>query len=217
MKKACILFYLLITITVSGQVKRSPTIIVLNSQNTIVAPELDSIAQTFVVEKLDSRRQKRIREENGKQFKFKAKKEIEFLNDTDISTNISFGLNYWLSFKFFEYFENMLIYPAKEFNNSEKDELEAIANKHDVNWVINLKRVEFFVQDNEKKAKIDFQLYNQKFNEIVIENQIVSGDKNPGFEFACENETVGCVINNSISNMSIPILNFIGQNQKYWR
>ncbi|QNJ98165.1 hypothetical protein ALE3EI_1611 [Constantimarinum furrinae] len=209
----CILF----TIVSNGQEKRSPTIIVLNSQETIIAQELDSITQTYVTKKLDAQGKKRIREENGKKFKFKAQKEIDFLQNTDISSNISFGLNYWLSFKFFEYFENMLIYPAKESNDSGIRTLEAIADKHDVNWVINIKRVEFYVENGEKKAKVDFQLYNQKFNEIVIEDQITAGDKNPGFEFACENETLSCVINNSISKMSVPILYFIGQNRNYWR
>ena len=215
MKKTLLLLLAVVTLA-NAQEKYSPTLIVLNSQETVVAQELDSIAKTFIQKGLSNQAKKNIREENG-DFKLKAEKEIEFLEETDIASNITYGLNYFLSYKVFEHFQNLLIYPANETHNSSHDSLKKISEKHDVNWVVNLKRIEFFTDNNELKAKIDYQLYNQKVNEIVISNQFVVGDKNPGFEFACQSGSLSCVINNSIRYMSNEILSFMWKDKKYWR
>ena len=39
--------------------------------------------------------------------------------------------------------ENHMVYPAHEANNLTKDELKKIAKKHNMNWVVNIPKVEF--------------------------------------------------------------------------
>ena len=216
MKKLITLIILTISLSICGQDKNSPTIVILNSQETIIPTELDSIAKSFIKKGLPELTKKNIRDENG-EFKLKAEKEIEFLEESDITTNISYGLNYFLSYKFFEYFPNLLIYPAKETNQSDLESLKAISEKHNVNWIVNIKKVEFIIVDEINWAKIIFQLYNQKTNQILLNKEIEVDDNNPGFEFACEGGTITCVINNSISRMSSEIMSIMGKDKKYWR
>ena len=216
MKIFLTLIILTISLSVYGQDNNSPTIVILNSQETIIPIELDSIAKSFVRKGLSEEAKENIRKENG-EFKLKAEKEIEFLEETDITTNISYGLNYFLSFKFFEYFPNLLIYPAKETNQSDLESLKTISEKHDVNWIVNIKKVEFVIVDKKSCAKVKFQLYNQKTNQILLEKEIEVNDNNPGFEFACESGTITCVINNSVSLMSSEIMSTMGKDKKYWR
>lgn len=147
----------------------------------------------------------------------KAEKEIEFLEESDISTNITYGLNYFLSYKFFEYFPNLLIYPVKEICKPDINSLKAISEKHDVNWIVNIKKVEFKVENEEYRAIVDFQLYNQKTNQILLEKEIVANDRNPGFEFSCENGSMNCVLNNCVSRISSEIMVVMGKDKKYWR
>ncbi len=216
MKSFILQIILICSLFVHGQEKKSPTIVILNSQKTIIPKELDSIAKQFVQKGLSIEQKKSIRREN-RNFKFNAEKEIEFLEETDITTNISYGLNYFLSYKFFEYFPNLLIYPAKELNQSDLGSLMVISKKHNVNWIVNLEKVEFIVDKERYKAKIKFQLYNQKTNQILLEKDIMVDDSNPGFEFACENGTINCVINNSVSRLSSEIMAVMGKDKKYWR
>ena len=97
MKKTLFIIFTAFSLAFYAQEKKSPTIIVLNSQETIIPAELDSIAKTFVRKGLSEQAKKNIRKENG-DFKLKAEKEIEFLEETEITTNITYGLNYFLSF-----------------------------------------------------------------------------------------------------------------------
>ena len=216
MKNIFLSIFLTLSLSINAQKKYSPTLIVLNSQETVIAPEIDSIAKTFVRVGLSKQAKKNIRRENGS-FKIKSKKEIKFLKNSDITTDISYGLNFFISYKVFEYFENLLIYPANEKNNSTVSELKEISKNHNVNWVVNIKKIELYIEDGENKGKIDFQVYNQKINKILLEKQIIVGDKNPGFEFSCKSKTINCVINNSVSEMSTEILNVLGKNKNYWR
>ena len=216
MKNLIIVFIVTFSLSIYGQKKRSPTIVILNSQETIIPTELDSLAASFIMKGLSKQEKKTIIEENGK-FKLQSKKEIEFLEEKDITTNISFGLNIFLSFRFFEYFPDLLIYPAKESNQSDVKSLHAISEKHNVNWIVNIKKITFAFNDKRYSARVEFQLYNQKTKQILLEKEIDVDDSNPGLEFACEAGTISCVINNSVSQMSSEIMHIMGKDRKYWR
>lgn len=216
MKKILSTILLILSISINAQEKYSPTIVILNSQETIIPDELDSITKRFIRKKLSEEAKKQIIMENG-DLKLKADKEIEFLEESDITTNITYRLNYSLSYKFFEYFPNLLIYPAKEANQSDVKSLKYISEKHNVNWVVNISKVEFTFKEEQNNAIIRFQLYNQKTNQILLDKNITADDHNPGFEFACKSGTIYCVINNSVSLMSSEIMSIMGKEKKYWR
>ena len=122
-----------------------------------------------------------------------------------------------MSYKLFEYFPDLLIYPAKEINQSNIESLKGISEKHNANWIVNLKEVEFLIIDAKNSVKVNFQLYNQKYNQILLEKEVIVGDSNPGFEFACESGTINCVISNSVSIISAEIISTMGKDKKYWR
>ena len=90
MKNIFLSIFLTLSLSINAQKKYSPTLIVLNSQETVIAPEIDSIAKTFVRVGLSKQAKKNIRRENGS-FKIKSKKEIKFLKNSDITTDISYG------------------------------------------------------------------------------------------------------------------------------
>ncbi|WP_299362484.1 hypothetical protein [Winogradskyella sp.] len=210
-----IVFFIVCFSSYSQEV-RFPSIIIINSQETIISKELDSIVKKFESKGISEHQKQKIINENGK-FRLKTEKEIEFLQEVDISTKITYGLNYFLSYKFFEYFEDLLIYPIKESIDSTKESLESISQIHNVNWVINFKKLEFYKEEQYYKGRAEYLLYNQKEDEIVINSKIIADDSNPGFEFVCQPGSIECVINNIIDSVSADVIEFMGQNKEYWR
>ena len=192
--------------------------VVLNPQETIYGKELDSIAKQHEREgKLTDEHKQRVRESNGENFSLKSEKEILFMEKMDLGSQITFGLNFYFSYKLFEYHENHMVYPAHEINNSTKAELKKIAEKHNMNWVVNIPKVEFQTNGKGKSGEIRYQLYNLKFDEIVLDEVLTADDQNPGFEFTCETGTINCVTNNLTSAISYKVLGFLNKNRKYWR
>ncbi|AKA33829.1 hypothetical protein VC82_137 [Flagellimonas lutaonensis] len=170
MKKLLLIISLFYYLTSFSQENRVPSIVVLSPQETITDKGLDSIAQMYKREqKLTEEHKQRVRESNGENFELKSEKEILFMEKMDLGSQITFGLNFYFSYKLFEYHENHMVYPAHEANNSTKSELKKIAEKHDMNWVVNIPKVEFSKNDNGISGEIRYQLYNLKFDEIVLD------------------------------------------------
>jgi hypothetical protein len=218
MKKALLILILITSLNLFSQEIRVPSIVVLSPQETIYDKGLDSIAKLYERKgKLTDEHKQRVRQSNGENFELKSEKEILFMEKMDLGSQITFGLNFYLSFKLFEYHENNMVYPAHEITNSTKAELKKIAEKHNMNWVVNIPRVEFLSNDKEMTGEIRYQLYNLKFDEIVLNKILTADDQNPGFTFACESGTINCVINNLTSAISYNVLGFLNKNKKYWR
>ena len=218
MKKLLLIITLIYFTTSFSQKNRVPSIVVLNPQETITNKGLDSIAKLYKHEKkLTEEHKQRVRKSNGKNFELKSEKEILFMEKMDLGSQITFGLNFYLGYKLFEYHENHMVYPAHEINNSTKGELKKIAEKHKMNWVVNFPKVKFQTNNKGNSGEIRFQLYNLKLDEIVLDEVLTANDENPGFEFTCESGTINCVTNNLTSSLSNKILGFLNKNRKYWR
>ncbi len=218
MKKLLIIISLFYSLASFSQENRVSSIVVLSPQETITDKGLDSIAKMYKREqKLTDEHKQRVRENNGENFELKSKKEILFLEKMDLGSQITFGLNFYFSYKLFEYHENHMVYPAHETNNSTKSELKKIAEKHNMNWIVNIPKVEFAKNKNGIIGEIRYQLYNLKFDEIVLNEKLTADDQNPGFTFACESGTINCMTNNLTSAISNKVLGFLNKNRKYWR
>jgi len=218
MKKLLLIILIIYSLTSFSQENRVPSIVVLSPQETVTDKGLDSIAKMYQREqKLTEEHKQRVRESNGENFELKSEKEILFMEKMDLGSQITFGLNFYFSYKLFEYYENHMVYPAHEKNNSTQSELKKIAEKHNMNWVVNIPKVEFKKNENGMSGEIRYQLYNLKFDEIVLDEKLTADDQNPGFEFTCESGTINCVTNNLTSAISYKVLGFLNKNRKYWR
>ena len=218
MKEIFVTLLFITSLNSFSQEKRVPTVVVLSPQETIIDEKLDSIGKSFErSEEMTEQQKQRIREMNGERFTLKSEKEIVFLEKMDLGSDFTFGLNFYLSFKLFEYNENNLVYPLHEKNNSTKEELNRIAESEGMNWVINIPKLQITTKDKELIGVIRYQLYNLKKDKIVIDEVIIATDGNPGFTFACKEGTINCVTNNLTSRVSQDVLTFINKNKNYWR
>ena len=218
MKKLLLIILLIYSLTSFSQENRVPSIVVLSPQETVTDKGLDSIAKMYKREqKLTEEHKQRVRESNGENFELKSEREILFLEKMDLGSQITFGLNFYFSYKLFEYHENHMVYPAHETNNSTKADLKKIAEKYNMNWVVNIPKVEFSSNEKGMTGEIRYQLYNLKFDKIVLDEKLTADDQNPGFEFTCESGTINCVTNNLTSAISYKVLGFLNKNRKYWR
>ena len=218
MRKLLLLISIIYSLSSYSQEKKVPSIVVLSPQEMVVDKTLDSIAKSYKHEgKLTNEQKENIRQSNGEEFAKKSEKEILFLEKMDLGSQLTFGLNFYFSYKLYEYHKNHIVYPAHEASDSSLNELKKIAEKHDVNWVVNFPKVEFLVQDESNIGVIRYQLYNLKFNEIVLDENLKVNDQNPGFEFACKSGTINCVINNFTNQINYKVLGFLNNNKKYWR
>lgn len=126
-------------------------------------------------------------------------KTFRFASKTDFIKGISLSSATYLSYRFFENFPNLLIYPIDKTSDGKTDELAAIAKTENVQFVLNIPQVDFKLKRGEKSARIKVQLYNQSASEMVIEQEFDGKDTNPGFEFACQSGSLDCTINNALA------------------
>ena len=104
MKKLLLVISLVYSLTSFTQENRVPSIVVLSPQEMITGKGLDSITNLYKrEEKLTEEHKQRIRESNGENFKLKSEKEILFIEKMDLGSQITLGLNIYLSFKLFEH------------------------------------------------------------------------------------------------------------------
>jgi len=127
------------------------------------------------------------------------KSEIEFSEKMDFFKMASFSSEQFLAYKFFEKFPNLLILLKDETIGGTLSDFKDISNKSKVQYVLNFSKIDIYKKDKISYANISIQLYDNKTNTVIIEKSYIGDWTNPGFEFACENQSIQCTLNNALS------------------
>jgi len=104
----------------------------------------------------------------------------------------------YLTYRFYEKFPNCLILLKDKKSNSIKD-LQQISGEEQMSYILNFPKISFYKQNNQTYCKLQVQLYDQKTNKLLIDNEYTGDWNNPGFEFSCQQGTMGCGISNAMS------------------
>jgi hypothetical protein len=109
-------------------------------------------------------------------------KQIEFFKNYN---SISAITESYLQYRFFERFENLLIYATSEQSDGKLASLGSLADKHKMQYLINFPNVHTYIRNGRKETSLTVQLYDHVHKKIVMERIYKGGDNNPGFEFSC--------------------------------
>jgi len=112
----------------------------------------------------------------------------------------------YLTYRFYEKFPNCLILLKDKKSNSIKD-LQQISGEEQMSYILNFPKISFYKQNNQTYCKLQVQLYDQKTNKLLIDNEYTGDWNNPGFEFSCQQGTMGCGISNAMSFAMPDIIN----------
>ncbi len=216
-----ILLVLLITHVSFAQKIKSPRVLVLTPQEFLLDENLISESKKYEITRTDKQVSDCIQSKNENEDRDFVKKmnevECKFVKKSDISKSFTYYLYGWLTFKLYGTFDDAIIYPAE---GPEKRDLEAykqLSEKHDVNWIVDLKSIDFKKESEKLNGIATFQVWNKNANEITLKTKIEIDDKNYGGEMSCEDGTISCLFMNGIVYTSHDILKSMFSEEKYWR
>lgn len=91
-------------------------------------------------------------------------------------------------------------------------ELKRIADAEKMQYVLNFSRIDLFKKGGTSYAKISAQLYDNLSQTFLINSDFEGDWRNPGFEFACEDKSIDCTINNAISTALNEVISQVASN-----
>jgi hypothetical protein len=138
--------------------------------------------------------------------------EITFLKNLDFSKQASFIAQQYLSYRFFERFNNLLILPSNEKSDGSMADLKRIADTEKMQYILNFSRIDLFKKGGISYAKFSIQLYDNASTTFVINSDFEGDWRNPGFEFACADKSLDCTVNNALSKALNEVIYQISSN-----
>lgn len=140
------------------------------------------------------------------------KSEIEFSKDLDFFKQASFISEQILAYRFFEKFPNLLIKLKDAKSSGTLDDLKTQSEKEKLQYVLNFASIELYKENKISYAKITVQLYDNISKAILLDKAYIGDWSNPGFEFACEDKTINCTVNNALSQALGEVIYTISSN-----
>jgi len=124
---------------------------------------------------------------------------ISFLEHIDIFKQVSFLSQQYLTYRFYERFTNCLVLLKDEKSKNNLTDLQKLAREQQTPYILNLPKISFYKQNGKTWCKLQLQLYDLKTNQLLVDKEYQGDWNNPGFEFTCEQGSVGCTISNAMA------------------
>ena len=137
---------------------------------------------------------------------------ISFFEKSDFFRQTSFFAQQYLSYRFYERFTNLLILLSNSKSKGGLNDLKILADKEKMQYILNFPRIELYKTGGVAYARISVQLYDNMTGEYLINKDFEGDWRNPGFEFACEDKTIDCTINNALSSALSEVIQAIAIN-----
>lgn len=138
--------------------------------------------------------------------------ELEFEKNLDFSKQASLIAHQYLTYRFYERFQNLLILLSDIKSDGSPTTLKNIADSVKTQYILNFPRIELYKRNGISFAKISVQLYDNSSQTFLINSDYEGDWTNPGFEFACEEKSIECTINNALSKALGNVINQVASN-----
>jgi hypothetical protein len=125
--------------------------------------------------------------------------EISFIEPMDFSKEIPLISQQYLVYHFFEKFPNVLILLSKQRSTGDIDDLHRLADQEKEQYILNFPSINLYQENGIKYCKIKVQLYQRQSNTLLVDEEYKGGWSNSGFEFACEQGSISCTVNNALA------------------
>lgn len=130
-----------------------------------------------------------------------SRSEVEFLHTLDHKNLVSYLAEQFISYTLYDRFENVVVKLKDVKSNGSVAALQKVAADEKMMFVLNFSSVELYKEKKESFARITIQLYDQGSGTILLNKAYTGGWNNPGLEYACEDHSVNCCINNALSQV----------------
>lgn len=204
MRIKLLIFFLLFTAFAYGQ-KYSPSVVILDPHDREYDTLLTKEIQEFDFEGYSAQDEKSFGEsiknkpENIQRMKIE---ERRFFEKRDFASTFTGMLHAMISYMVFGQTDKGMVFPSHQTASGQIAELKALADKHDVQWIINPLTIKTYIKDDKKYTAVRIQVYNNRKEQIVLDKEYIGDTKNPGLELSCSQGTLNCTINN-VLNVSL--------------
>lgn len=206
-KQLFTLIILLVSILTFAQEKLEPTILILSPNETkyekSFKKEVIEYNNSIVKNNNTSETESYLKSEDflsqPENIREMIKSEMEFAKNIDFFKNASSISEQFLAYRFFEKFPNLLIILKDQKSDGSLNNLKTISENEKFQYVLNFSKIELYKKDDVSYAEIKVQLFDDISNSIILDKSYIGDWNNPGFEFACTNESINCTINNALS------------------
>ncbi|NQY31331.1 MAG: hypothetical protein HRT69_17935 [Flavobacteriaceae bacterium] len=206
-KQLFTLIILLVSILTFAQEKLEPTILILSPNETkyekSFKTEITEYNNSIVKNNNTSETESYLKSEDflsqPENIREMIKSEIEFAKNIDFFKNASSISEQFLAYRFFEKFPNLLIILKDQKSDGSLTNLKSISQNENFQYVLNFSKIELYKKNNVGYAEIKVQLFDNISNSIILDKSYIGDWNNPGFEFACTNESINCTVNNALS------------------
>jgi hypothetical protein len=219
-KQLFTLIILLVSILTFAQEKLEPTILILSPNETkyekSFKKEVTEYNNSIIKNNNISETESYLKSEDflsqPENIREMMKSEMEFAKNIDFFKNASSISEQFLAYRFFEKFPNLLIILKDQKSDGSLTNLKSISENGKFQYVLNFSKIELYKKDNVGYAEIKIQLFDNISNSLILDKSYVGDWNNPGFEFACTNESINCTINNALSKALNDIIYTIASN-----
>ena len=221
MKKITPLLLVLFCYTLGfAQTKFEPKILILSPGHTSFDPRLKGqvgrandtlIKATSGAQAAYLQQQDRLKQE-PENMRLMAQSGVDYLKQIDVFKILSAYSQSYLSYRFYEKFPNCLILLKDEPSKDNIADLQKIADEQDVPYIVNYPQLSLYLHNGQTYCKLRAQLYDRASNTLVVDKEYTGDWNNPGFEFTCNQGTIGCTINNAMSFAMLDIIYQIASN-----
>jgi hypothetical protein len=151
-------------------------------------------------------------EKQPENIKLMTKAEVEFSKNLDLFKQASFISEQYLAYRFYERFPQVLILLSENKSKGDVSSLMSYSKSTNLQYVLNFSKIELFQKNEISFANVSIQLYDNISNSILIDKTYEGDWNNPGFDFACNDSTINCSINNALSKALGEIIYIIASN-----
>ena len=218
-KQLLIIIILLNATRIFGQTKYEPQILILSPNVTKYEKSFDeeiSSINTEIKKNLKASEQETINSpsfnKQPENIRIITKSEIEYSKSLDFFKQVSFLSEQFLAYRFFEKFPNLLIKLRDTKSNGTLNDLKGYSENEKLQYVLNFSAIEIYKENKISYAKIAVQLYDNASNSILLEKSYIGNWSNPGFEFACSDQSINCTLNNALSKALKEVIYIIASN-----
>jgi len=211
-----LLLLLIPTISIAQDIK-SPRVLILNPEEFIVEEALtDSIPKYTLTDEQVKNCVSNLTTDEDRDFVIRMTElDCEFRRKMDASTAFTSYLNTWMTFKLYGVFEDAIIFPLRR--GTETVDYKSLAEEYDINWIVNLKKVEILNKSDSLRAVAAIELWNENSDEVTLSTDVEIDDRNYYGEMSCNEGTINCIMINGSVYMTHQIMESMFSKKKYWR
>ncbi len=140
------------------------------------------------------------------------KREIEYSKGMNFFGQVSSISEQYLAYRFFERFPKLLIMLSDQKSDNTVASLKQIVNNEGLQYILNFPSIEIYRDKSIPHVKISIQLFDRSTETSILESNYIGDWRNPGFEFACQDSTLNCTINNALSQALDDVIRVVATN-----